>query len=144
MHLWRRFHSDERGTEMVEFVVGATLVIAIMMLIMVGLWNTTHDRAAATDTIITDNVPTAAQREAGWMGGRNARPNRGFSPGRKWARDHRVRRTSDAGRGLTDAVARGLVQYDREQDQGDQQQPVVQPHIPLRGGPVRWVALGSP
>ncbi len=46
---------------MVEFVVGATLIIAIMMLVMLGLWNTTHERAAATNTIITDNVPTAAQ-----------------------------------------------------------------------------------
>ncbi len=61
MHAVRRFHGDEKGTEMVEFVVGATLIIAIMMLIMVGLWNTTHERAAATNTIITDNVPTAAQ-----------------------------------------------------------------------------------
>lgn len=61
MHALRRFHGDEKGTEMVEFVVGATLIIAIMMLIMVGLWNTTHERAVATNTIITDNVPTAAQ-----------------------------------------------------------------------------------
>jgi Flp pilus assembly protein TadG len=61
MHALRRFHGDEKGTEMVEFVVGATLIIAIMMLIMVSLWNTTHERAAATNTIITDNVPTAAQ-----------------------------------------------------------------------------------
>lgn len=61
MRFLRAFHADERGTEMVEFVVGATLIIAIMMLVMVGLWNTTHERAVATDTIITDNVPTAAQ-----------------------------------------------------------------------------------
>jgi Tfp pilus assembly protein PilX len=46
---------------MVEFVVGATLIITIMTLIMLALWNTTHARAAATNTIITDNVPTAAQ-----------------------------------------------------------------------------------
>ncbi len=57
----KRFHGDEKGTEMVEFVVGATLIIAIMMVVMVGIWNTTHARAAATNTIITDNVPTAAQ-----------------------------------------------------------------------------------
>ncbi len=61
MHLLHAFHADERGTEMVEFVVGATLIIAIMMLVMLGLWNTTHDRAAATNTIITDNVPVGAQ-----------------------------------------------------------------------------------
>ncbi len=61
MNALRRFHGNEKGTEMVEFVVGATLIIAIMMLVMLGLWNTTHERAAATNTIITDNVPTAAQ-----------------------------------------------------------------------------------
>ena len=57
----RTFHGDESGTEMVEFVVGATMVISIMTLIMVALWTTTHARADATNTIITDNVPTAAQ-----------------------------------------------------------------------------------
>ena len=46
---------------MVEFVVGATLIITIMMLVMVALWTTTHARAVATDNIITSNVPTAAQ-----------------------------------------------------------------------------------
>ena len=61
MHALQMFLAEEKGTEMVEFVVGATLIIAIMMLIMVGLWTTTHERAAATNTIITDNVPTAAQ-----------------------------------------------------------------------------------
>ena len=61
MQLIKAFLADERGTEMVEFVIGATLIVAIMMLIMVGLWTTTHARAVATDTIITDNVPTAAQ-----------------------------------------------------------------------------------
>ncbi len=61
MHLLKKFHADDKGIEMVEFVVGATLVIAIMMLVTLGLWNTTHERAAATNTIITDNVPTAAQ-----------------------------------------------------------------------------------
>lgn len=61
MPVLKEFHTGEQGTEMVEFVVGATLVIAIMMLTMVGLWNTTHDRAAATNTIISDNVPVAAQ-----------------------------------------------------------------------------------
>ncbi len=29
MHALRRFHGEEKGTEMVEFVVGATLIIAI-------------------------------------------------------------------------------------------------------------------
>ncbi len=46
---------------MVEFVVGATLIITIMLLVMVALWTTTHARALATDNIITSNVPTAAQ-----------------------------------------------------------------------------------
>jgi len=46
---------------MVEFVVGATLIITIMTLIMVALWNTTNARANATNSIITTNVPTAAQ-----------------------------------------------------------------------------------
>jgi hypothetical protein len=46
---------------MVEFVVGATLIITIMTLVMVAIWNTTHARADATNTIVTDNVPTAAQ-----------------------------------------------------------------------------------
>jgi hypothetical protein len=46
---------------MVEFVVGATLIITIMTLVMVAIWNTTNARANATNTIITDNVPTAAQ-----------------------------------------------------------------------------------
>ncbi len=36
-------------------------VSTLLMLVMVGLWNTTHERAVATNTIITDNVPTAAQ-----------------------------------------------------------------------------------
>jgi len=57
----RRFHDDNSGTEMVEFVVGATLIISIMTLVMVAIWNTTNARADATNTIITDNVPTAAQ-----------------------------------------------------------------------------------
>ncbi len=61
MHALKAFLADDRGTEMVEFVVGATLIIAIMMLIMAALWNTTHARAAATNDIITTNVPTAAQ-----------------------------------------------------------------------------------
>jgi hypothetical protein len=61
MKALQAFHNDARGTEMVEFVVGATLIIAIMMLIMVGLWNTAHERAAATNDIITTNVPVAAQ-----------------------------------------------------------------------------------
>jgi len=59
--LLRQFHNDAGGSEMVEFVVGATLIIAIMTLVMATLWNTTHARAAATNTIITDNVPTTAQ-----------------------------------------------------------------------------------
>ncbi len=46
---------------MVEFVVGATLIITIMTLVMVAIWNTTNARANATNDIITDNVPTAAQ-----------------------------------------------------------------------------------
>ena len=46
---------------MVEFVIGATLIVSIMTLIMVAIWNTTNARADATNTIITDNVPTAAQ-----------------------------------------------------------------------------------
>ncbi|MBI5033362.1 MAG: hypothetical protein HZB51_22810 [Chloroflexi bacterium] len=57
----RRFHTDDRGTEMVEFVIGATLIVTIMTIIMVAIWNTTNARADATNTIITDNVPTAAQ-----------------------------------------------------------------------------------
>ncbi len=61
MKILRQFHEDNGGTEMVEFVVGATLIITIMTLIMVALWNTTHARAVATDNIITTNVPTAAQ-----------------------------------------------------------------------------------
>ncbi len=61
MELLKRFHDDSRGTEMVEFVVGATLIISIMTLVMVAIWNTTHARADATNTIVTDNVPTAAQ-----------------------------------------------------------------------------------
>ena len=60
-NLIRRFHNDNSGTEMVEFVVGATLIITIMTLIMVALWNTTNARANATNSIITTNVPTAAQ-----------------------------------------------------------------------------------
>lgn len=60
-HLLRQFHDDNRGTEMVEFVIGATLIVSIMTLIMVAIWNTTNVRADATNTIITDNVPTAAQ-----------------------------------------------------------------------------------
>ncbi len=60
-NLLRRFHDDSNGTEMVEFVVGATLIITIMTLVMVAIWNTTNARADATNTIITDNVPTAAQ-----------------------------------------------------------------------------------
>jgi len=32
-----------------------------MTLVMLAIWNTTHARATATDTIITTNVPTAAQ-----------------------------------------------------------------------------------
>ncbi|CAG0947522.1 hypothetical protein ANRL1_04222 [Anaerolineae bacterium] len=59
-NLLRRFHNDNNGTEMVEFVVGATLIITIMTLVMVAIWNTTNARADATNTIITDNVPTAA------------------------------------------------------------------------------------
>ena len=39
----------------------ATLIITIMTLVMVAIWNTTNARADATNTIITDNVPTAAQ-----------------------------------------------------------------------------------
>lgn len=61
MKLLRQFHNENDGTEMVEFVVGATLIITIMMLVMVALWTTTHARAVATDNIITSNVPTAAQ-----------------------------------------------------------------------------------
>ena len=61
LNLLRRFHEDEGGTEMVEFVVGATLIITIMSLVMVAIWNTTHARADATNTIIDANVPTAAQ-----------------------------------------------------------------------------------
>ena len=57
----RRFHNDTHGIEMVEFVVGGTLMVAIMMLAMLGVWNTTNTRADATNTIITDNVPTTAQ-----------------------------------------------------------------------------------
>ena len=60
-NLLRQFHNDNRGTEMVEFVVGATLIISIMTLVMLAIWNTTNARANATNTIITDNVPTAAQ-----------------------------------------------------------------------------------
>ena len=60
-NLLRQFHNDNRGTEMVEFVIGATLIVSIMTLIMVAIWNTTNARADATNTIITDNVPTAAQ-----------------------------------------------------------------------------------
>ena len=60
-NLLRRFHDDNSGTEMVEFVVGATLIITIMTLVMVAIWNTTNARADATNTIITDNVPTTAQ-----------------------------------------------------------------------------------
>lgn len=61
MKMMRKFLRDESGTEMVEFVVGATLIITIMTLVMVAIWNTTNARANATNTIITDNVPTAAQ-----------------------------------------------------------------------------------
>ncbi len=61
MKILRTFFRDESGTEMVEFVVGATLIISIMTLVMVAIWNTTHARADATNTIVTDNVPTAAQ-----------------------------------------------------------------------------------
>ncbi len=61
MKTLRTFLRDESGTEMVEFVVGATLIISIMTLVMVAIWNTTHARADATNTIVTDNVPTAAQ-----------------------------------------------------------------------------------
>ena len=61
MSLVRKFHGDESGTEMAEFVIGATLIVSIMTLIMVAIWNTTHARADATNTIITDNVPPAAQ-----------------------------------------------------------------------------------
>ncbi len=61
MKILRTFLRDESGTEMVEFVVGATLIISIMTLVMVAIWNTTHARADATNTIVTDNVPTAAQ-----------------------------------------------------------------------------------
>ncbi len=61
MKILHRFLRDESGTEMVEFVVGATLIISIMTLVMVAIWNTTHARADATNTIVTDNVPTAAQ-----------------------------------------------------------------------------------
>ena len=46
---------------MVEFVLGATLIVTIMTLIMLAIWNTTHARADATNSIITTNVPTAAQ-----------------------------------------------------------------------------------
>ena len=61
MSVLRKFDRDESGTEMVEFVLGATLIVTIMTLIMLAIWNTTHARADATNTIITDNVPTAAQ-----------------------------------------------------------------------------------
>ena len=61
MKILRKFLRDESGTEMVEFVVGATLIITIMTLVMVAIWNTTHARADATNTIVTDNVPTTAQ-----------------------------------------------------------------------------------
>jgi Flp pilus assembly pilin Flp len=61
MKTLRTFLRDESGTEMVEFVVGATLIVSIMTLVMVAIWNTTHARADATNTIVTDNVPTAAQ-----------------------------------------------------------------------------------
>ncbi len=61
MPLAKRFLKDDRGSAMVEYVVGATLAIAIMTLIMLGLWNTVHARADATNSIITTNVPTAAQ-----------------------------------------------------------------------------------
>ena len=57
----RHFHDDNHGTEMVEFVVGATLIITIMTLVMLAIWNTTNARANATNDIITTNVPTAAQ-----------------------------------------------------------------------------------
>ncbi len=46
---------------MVEFVIGATLIVSIMTIVMVSIWNTTNARANATNSIITDNVPTAAQ-----------------------------------------------------------------------------------
>jgi Flp pilus assembly protein TadG len=61
MKMIRKFFRDESGTEMVEFVVGATLIITIMTFVMVAIWNTTHARANATNTIVTDNVPTTAQ-----------------------------------------------------------------------------------
>ncbi len=61
MSLLRKLHRDESGTEMVEFVLGATLIVTIMTLIMLAIWNTTHARADATNSIITTNVPTAAQ-----------------------------------------------------------------------------------
>ena len=54
MSLLRQLHGDENGTEMVEFVVGATLIITIMTLVMVAIWNTTNARANATNTIITE------------------------------------------------------------------------------------------
>jgi hypothetical protein len=37
------------------------LFLLILTLVMVAIWNTTNARADATNTIITSNVPTAAQ-----------------------------------------------------------------------------------
>lgn len=59
--LLKRFHADEGGIEMIEFIIGGTLMVAIMMLIMVTIWGTTNARADATNSIITTNVPTSAQ-----------------------------------------------------------------------------------
>jgi high-affinity Fe2+/Pb2+ permease len=57
----KRFHDDDGGIELIEFIIGGTLMVAIMMLIMVAIWGTTNARADATNSIITTNVPTAAQ-----------------------------------------------------------------------------------
>jgi hypothetical protein len=61
MSSMRQFHDDQEGIELIEFIVGGTLAIAIMTLAVLAIWNTTHARAEATNGIINTNVPTAAQ-----------------------------------------------------------------------------------
>ena len=56
------YHRDDAGIELIEFVVGGTLAITIMVLALLALWNTTQARASATNSIITTNVPTTAQQ----------------------------------------------------------------------------------
>ncbi|MBI3913104.1 MAG: hypothetical protein HY327_02740 [Chloroflexi bacterium] len=62
LRILRRFHNDQGGVELVELVVGGTILVAIMTLVVLSFWNQMKTDMNAARTIISDNVPTTAQQ----------------------------------------------------------------------------------